>query len=433
MTTINSNISALVANNAIKQNDRAMSSAIEKLATGSRISSARDDAAGLGISIRMASQISALKMAAKNANDAISMLHTVEGATKEIMSMLGRMRELAVQAASSTYSDTDRTALDLEFGSLMEEIDRVATNTKWNGTAILAGNGSVQTAAELVNSKTIVLGAEASQSINLSLKSWRTKVAVDSNMTTAAGADRNGVDPVDKFIVDFNDSLIGSALGWKTTTIAGLTFTTANVYGHMLAGAFMNLADGDDGSANNNFVMTASGRLTGFSTSALGNVNNSKVVFTATTAGTAMPTITGDGTGTVTGGGGQGLYYDASGGIPNNSAFNEGVLFYGTTPTRIDITAAANASLAITEIDAAINGGSAERAKYGSYMALLQHASNNLNNAATNASASLSQIADTDYALATTELARAQIISQASTAMLAQANQSKQTVLELLR
>ena len=156
-----------MANNAIKQNDRVMSSAIERLATGSRISSARDDAAGLGISIRMASQISALKMAAKNANDAISMLHTVEGATKEIMSMLGRMRELAVQAASSTYSDTDRTALDLEFGSLMEEIDRVATNTKWNGTAILAGNGSVQTAAELVNSKTIVLGAEASQSINL--------------------------------------------------------------------------------------------------------------------------------------------------------------------------------------------------------------------------------------------------------------------------
>ena len=109
------------------------------------------------------------------------------------------------------------------------------------------------------------------------------------------------------------------------------------------------------------------------------------------------------------------------------------MLFYGSTPTRIDITSAANASQAIAEIDRAIDGAAAERAKYGSYMSRLQHAADNLTNVATNTAASKSQISDADYAAETTELARTQIISQASTAMLAQANQVKQTVLSLLR
>jgi len=155
MTVINTNTSSLIAKNAIGQNERAMSQAMTRLSTGSRINSARDDAAGLAISERMSSQVSGLKMAARNANDAITLLQTADGATKEIGSMLGRMRELAVQAASGTYTSTDRTALDLEFGALMDEIDRVAANTEWNGSAILAGNGSVESALELANSKDI--------------------------------------------------------------------------------------------------------------------------------------------------------------------------------------------------------------------------------------------------------------------------------------
>ena len=126
-------------------------------------------------------------MAVRNANDAISLLQTADGATQEISNMLGRMRELAVQAASGTYTTTDQAALDLEFGALMDEIDRIAANTEWNGSTVLAGNGSLETAQELVNSKDIQLGAESAQTMNLSLKSWRTKVAVDSNMTAAAG------------------------------------------------------------------------------------------------------------------------------------------------------------------------------------------------------------------------------------------------------
>ncbi len=117
MTTINTNVSSLIAKNAIGQNEKAMSQAMTRLSTGSRINSAKDDAAGLAISERMSSQVSGLNMAARNANDAISMLQTVEGATSEISSMLGRMRELGVQAASGTYTSTDRAACSLNAGT----------------------------------------------------------------------------------------------------------------------------------------------------------------------------------------------------------------------------------------------------------------------------------------------------------------------------
>ena len=139
MTVVNTNISALIANNAISQNDRVMSSSMEKLATGSRINSAKDDTAGLAISSRMSAQALGLNTAVRNVNDAISLLQTADGATQEISNMLGRMHELAVQAVSGTYTDTDRAALDLEFGALMDEIDRIAKNTDWNGTGILHG------------------------------------------------------------------------------------------------------------------------------------------------------------------------------------------------------------------------------------------------------------------------------------------------------
>ena len=184
MTTINTNVSSLIAKNAIGQNERAMSQAMTRLSTGSRINSARDDAAGLAISEKMSSQISGLNMAARNANDGISLLQTLEGATKEISSMLGRMRELAVQAASETYSASDRDALHLEFDALMSEIDRVATDTEWNGEQIMDGvihtdnNGSSNDA---ILSKDIQIGTDAGQTIQLDIKTWRPSVASADN------------------------------------------------------------------------------------------------------------------------------------------------------------------------------------------------------------------------------------------------------------
>ena len=420
MTVINTNTASLVARDAIQRNDRAMSQAMERLSTGSRINSAKDDAAGLAISERMGAQVSGLNMAVRNANDAVSLLQTADGATQEISNMLGRMRELAVQAASGTYTTTDQAALDLEFGALMDEIDRIAANTEWNGSAVLAGNGSLETAQELVNSKDIQLGAESAQTMNLSLKSWRTKVAVDSNMTAAAGTNRNGVDPVDVFSVTF------AALGANETVIIGGVTITAGGSGATaikVAEAIDSLADGGTADTSDGDIASTAGTLTGFTTA--DNSGAATVVFTATTAGTAAPTAAGTSSGhTIVGG---------TGGTSNNTAYGSGVLFYGSTPTRIDITSASNAAQAIAEIDRAIDGAAAERAKLGSYMSRLQHASDNLQNVATNTAASRSRVADADYATETTELALTQIISQASTAMLAQANQVKQTVLSLLQ
>lgn len=315
MTVINTNISANIARDAIGRNNRAMSTAMERLSTGLRINSAKDDAAGLAIANRMAGQISGLNMAARNANDAISMVQTVEGATGEINNMLVRMRELAVQAASGTYSSSDRQALDLEFGALMDEMNRIAENTKWNGLTVLDGDGADNEATQ-AQSVTIQLGASSSQTMVLSFKSWVPQGTVD------VGGTQNG---------DAADN-----------TNSGSAFGTAALY------------FGDDTPATD-------------------------------------------------------------------------------TEARIDITTAANAGNAIAQLDNAITGATAERAKLGSYMSRLQYASDNLSNVATNLDQSRSRIQDADYAVETTELARTQIIAQASTAMLAQANQSKQTVLALLQ
>ena len=288
---------------------------MERLSTGLRINSAKDDAAGLAIANRMAGQISGLNMATRNANDAVSMVQTIEGATGEINNMLIRMRELAVQSASGTYSDTDRTALDLEFGALMDEINRIAENTKWNGLTVLDGDGADNEATE-AQSVTIQLGASASQTMVLSFKSWVPQGTVD----------------------------VGGA---------------------------------QDGDAADN-----------------------------TNSGSAFGTAA--------------LYFGDDSADPSTEA-------------RIDITSADNAGNAITQLDNAITGATAERAKLGAYMSRLQYASDNLSNVATNLDQSRSRIQDADYAIETTNLARTQIIAQASTAMLAQANQSKQSVLALLK
>ena len=137
MTVINTNVAASITANALTKNERAMSQAMERLSTGQRINSAGDDAAGLAISSRMTSQINGLNMAVRNANDAISMIQTADGAMVEMSNMLQRMRELAVQSASEANSATDRSALNTEYIALAAEIDRIAENTQWNGQDLL--------------------------------------------------------------------------------------------------------------------------------------------------------------------------------------------------------------------------------------------------------------------------------------------------------
>ena len=142
MTVINTNVNAVLAQNSLVKNERAMSSAMEQLSTGKRINSAADDAAGMAIASKMTAQIRGLDQAGRNINDAVAMIQTAEGATGEITNMLQRMRELAVQASSGTYTTEDKANIELEFQALLVGIDNIADTTQWNGRNVLDGSGS---------------------------------------------------------------------------------------------------------------------------------------------------------------------------------------------------------------------------------------------------------------------------------------------------
>ena len=453
MSVINTNVSATIATNALIRNERAMSTSMERLSTGLRINSAKDDAAGLAISSRMKAAVSGLEMAAKNANDAISMLEVAEGATLEISNMLIRMRELAVQSASGTYSDTDRDAMDLEFGALMSEIDRVSKNTTWNTMSIL--NGADSAGAAVYNAsadKTTVniqLGANASQSMGLEFKTWVPSVSVDMQALNADGYDNvggkaasgavlsNGIDPrsATGSVTESAQVLLTALDAGDKITIAGATLT-AGASGMTIDKVVAAFTDPTQSVVGGSFDTTT---LSGW-TSEAGSVANT-VKFTSTTPDKNVPDLTvatydasATTVGTLTP---NPIVPGAAGTSPvaNQSAFGDAVLYWNDNGTAkaINIDTAGAAEFAIDQLDKAILGASGERAKYGAYMSRLEHSSDNLLNVAQNTDQSRSRIEDADYAVETSELARTQIISQAATAMLAQANQAKQGVLQLLQ
>ena len=405
MTVINTNINANIARDAIDRNDRAMATSMERLSTGLRINSAKDDAAGLAIANRMAGQISGLNMAARNANDGMSMIQTVEGATKEVGNMLVRMRELAVQSASGTYSDSDRAALDLEFDQLRSEITRIQEKTTWNNQALMDGGKTVN----------IQLGASSGQTMAVAFADWS---MIDTKVYGSAASASQGV--TETADVTFSDIAEGVAQSGKanaqTISVGGLTLTIAQdtlitgLTAEDLAEAFSGLKEG---AVTGGVVSggTWSGKLTGFSSATYTNAAV-KAEFTSTTTKANVTDIA------VTGAG-----------VSESSADGENA----TTIDAIQINSASGAGEAITALDKAITGVTAEQAKYGAYLSRLQYASDNISNVATNLDQSRSRIQDADYAVETTALARTQIIAQASTAMLAQANQVKQTVLALLQ
>jgi flagellin len=278
MTTINTNVNAQFAHNALTVNSRVQSQAMAQLSTGKRINSARDDAAGLAMTETMTSQIRGLNVAVRNANDGISLLQTAEGAMIEQSNMLQRMRELAVQASTDTTTTSDKASMDLEYQALLAEVDRIGETTQWNGEEVLNADG---------------------------------------------GADSDGV---------YNFQ-VGASSGQS-------------------------------------FSVTIDQMTTGDKFSDL------------------------DGT---------------------------------------DLTDSTNAGAALDALDTAIANVAAQRANLGATMNRLTYAADNLANVSQNATESRARILDTDYATATTALSRSQIISQAATAMLAQANQQQQSVLQLLK
>ena len=274
MSVINTNVSAMYSQNAMKTNSRAMSTAMEQLSTGTRVNSAKDDAAGLAIGQNLSSQIRGLNMAVRNLNDGINMMQTAEGAMVEQSNMLQRMRELAVQAMNGTYDVDQRAYLDAEFQELKKQIGNIATDTTWNDQILLDGS---------VGEFVFQAGPSQDQSITVTIE----------NMGLGSGST---IEIVSASIID---------------------------------------------------VDTA--------TAALGSIENSLQ---------------------------------------------------------------------------AIN---TQRATIGAGINRMEYAADNLTNVSSNATQSRSTIMDTDYALATTQLAKTQIIQQAATAMLAQANQQPQQVMQLLK
>ena len=371
MATINTNMSANIASNSLTRNERSMSATMERLSTGLRINSAKDDAAGLAISSKMTSQINGLNQAVRNANDAISMVQVAEGAMKEVTNMFQRMRELAIQAISDSNTSNDRVALNNEYKQLSAEVQRIAENTQWNGTNILDG---ARTAT------VFQVGANASQTISVNF----------GDLGTNEGVSVNG-------LVATFDSVpqAGDVISYKVSD-----GTTSNYATITLTGA---MADGDQTIVEK----TNAGVDVSSSQHSKATSSNSGTTLTIAPKGGSDPAVT----------------------------ISDLTVSRGTHApvAATDITTSTFANTALGVLDDAIKNVNDTRATLGASMSRLEFASDNLQNVSQNTSAARSRVLDADYAAETTELARTQIIQQAGTAMLAQANQSQQAVLSLLR
>jgi len=217
MSVINTNVKSLIAQNALTVNNRNLSEAMQQLSTGKRINSAKDDAAGLAISQNMTSQIRGLNQAVRNANDGITLLQTAEGAMVEVSNMLQRMREISVQSANGTLDDTvNRAYLTKEFDALAGEIERIATNTEWNGMKILDGSAGAST--------------DGTFSFKVSANSGDTTIDVTIDDITAVASSLTGVgdaadadttiDEIDTALDTINDLRAGIGAGINQLTYA---------------------------------------------------------------------------------------------------------------------------------------------------------------------------------------------------------------------
>ena len=412
MTVINTNIGAQVAANAMKENNRVMNISMERLATGQRINSASDDAAGLAIGSRMEAQIRGLQQATRNSNDAISLLQTADGAAVEISDMLQRMRELAVQAQNGTNETADIANLNKEFAQLATEIDRIADDTKFNGSTLMSAGVT----------KTFVVGADEADQVSATIK--------DFNLAQGGDASGGGTSGIKALVLSEGDLRTDFALGTDTGTLTigdGTTTISIDLNKIRLA---------------NNDGSIASGAVTQAQiTTALNVEANASATFTATFAanGTAGFTIT-----EKTAFQGSNDTYTAGGSTAAVSSSNTttgvagaagGVLGADLSAYKDTANTAGQVNTAgvIAALDTAIVNVAAERANFGSVINRLEHTIDNLNSSVLNTKAARSMIVDADYAAETTELARTQIISQAATAMLSQANQQQQSVLALLK
>ncbi len=485
--SINTNISSVTAQRSSNKVQDQLSTAMSRLSSGLRINSAKDDAAGLSISERFTTQIRGLNTATRNANDAISLAQTAEGALGSVGDNLQRIRELAVQAANATNSSSDRAALQSEAAQLISEVQRVGSQTSFNGIKLLDGS---------FLSQAFQVGANAGETISVnSIVDARTS-ALGSHSLTADGTITGNV----------VTAASGAVTNGVTAAVAGTNFTITTPAGTSSPITYAANAGADaiatainTGGANIGVTATASNSavLSGVSTagtlsftlngqavsavvadqndlsslvSAINGVAGTTGVtatFTSTSAKNSITLSTTDGRNINL------QDYASTGGATETVSFGGTTLTEGTTVSAVktgtialsstkgaistanasaqvfgsagvnnssfsslaavDLTTAANATSALSVLDASLSQINSSRADLGAIQNRFSSTISNLQTASENLAASRSRIQDADFASETANLSRAQVLQQAATAMVAQANQLPQQVLSLLR
>jgi flagellin len=380
--SINQNIAAINSYRNLSNTQNDLSKSLEKLSSGFRINRAADDAAGLAISEGLRSQVGGLKVAARNAQDGISVVQTAEGALTEVHAILQRVRDLGVQAGNDSNNAAARANIATESASLVAELDRIGQSTNFNGTKLLDGSAG-----------TLKFQVGADGDANSQIEVNLTPANV-SGIAAALGVGNSGND----FAIA-DPALVGGAQAFTVTdgtTTSDVTVTLGAAGSYATSAAVADALNADAGFADK-FVASVTYDAAGLET------------------GINVKAISG---GTVTAGAAPGT------GIAAGTAGTAGAL---------DFTSAEGAQAAIKLVDAQISNVSTVRAGLGAMQNRFEHTIKNLNVAVENLSASESRIRDTDMASEMVSFTRAQILSQAGTAMLAQANQIPQGVLSLLR
>ena len=388
--TIGTNVASLQASAAASSVNRDLETSMARLSTGKRINSAADDAAGVAIASRLSSEIRGTDQAIRNALDGQALIDTAEGGHKEIEAILQRMREVSVQAANDTNNAQDRGNLQAEMDALISEIDRIAGVTTWAGNSVMSGTGSanstktfsLQVGAATGNKNQIDVAIGAMDTKTLGVNG-ADSARVIGDIVASSGAPVNGAGAVGVFT--------SAVSGTVTAAVATMTFED-------------NFSSGTTEYTFSSDTAYATTTATAAEATVIGAEIAAKINSDATMIGLGIGATASD-VGVVT---------------LNFKSFES-------------LDTSAQARDAITNIDAAIKTVNTQRSELGAVSNRLSHTVSNMTNISTNLSAARGGIEDADFALETTNLAKNQILQQASTAMLAQANASKQNVLSLLQ
>ncbi|GGB50183.1 flagellin [Shewanella inventionis] len=478
--SVNTNVTSMKAQGNLNSANSGLQTSMERLSSGLRINSAKDDAAGLQISNRMTSQINGIGVAMRNANDGISIAQTAEGAMEQSTSILQRMRDLSLQSANGSNSSEDRAAMQKEVNSLQAELTRIAETTSFGGQNLLDGSYGTQA---------FQVGSKANETINVSLKSvastnigaYQSNAAgsIYGGALVAAAAGSNGSAGGTLAITKGTTSTnVVTAANDTATEVAskinkagtGVTATaetkvTANLTAAFDTSLVMNVDDGTStssldltGISSNDDLAKAINNVSGETgvsasidsgvltiTSSKGADINFTSLASNTTGALALENISGDGTASATtnvtaagvvatASGAISLSssdsYTLSGGITAEISTEASGVFAGVNS--VDISTASGSQSALAIIDGAIAGIDSQRADLGAVQNRMNFTISNLSNVQSNVTDARSRIQDVDFASETAQLTKQQILSQTSSAMLAQANQIPQTALSLL-